>query len=61
METFIAISLALSVLGVLLKTGQLCVVEYPRTEEVAIGCDVLSLITNMIWSGWAVWLLFLRG
>lgn len=60
MELYVKVSFICIVIGVVLRVFLLSCAGYPRREEVSVGRDLLSLLTNIGVGCWAGYLLFLK-
>lgn len=47
-----------SILGVLVRSGFLIVKDYPRTDEIKLGEDVVRLISSVAFIAWSAYLLW---
>ena len=58
MSTYIMVSFIAGIIGVSCRALILCLAKYPRTSEVNLGTDCVSLIMSVAFSLWAGYLLF---
>lgn len=60
MRTFILASFITTITCIVVRAVLVSIVDYPRSQKITLGSDLVNLLAYIAWGIWAGWLLFAK-